>query len=103
MAKPSQVPAAPGTVRANATVLDDGDGPELCLGGVATSLPPQCGGPPVEGWDWSRVEHEDVSGVRWGSYQITGRFDGATFTVAEICAAVVPGHVRTDVDIVSGA
>jgi hypothetical protein len=36
-----------------ATVLQEGDGPpELCLGGVAESFPPQCGGPEIAGWDW---------------------------------------------------
>lgn len=70
------------------TVLDDGEGAELCLGGVMTSLPPQCGGPVLVGWDWS--EHagafEDVSGVRWGEFVVTGTYDAAseTFTPTEI-------------------
>lgn len=66
---------------ARATVLDDGDGPELCLGGQLDSLPPQCGGPPIEGWDWDAVEHEERAGVRWvEGAQVIGTFDGATFT-----------------------
>ncbi|MEO1059815.1 MAG: hypothetical protein AAFZ07_00250 [Actinomycetota bacterium] len=52
------------------TVLDDGDGPELCLF-VLASLPPQCGGPQAVDLDWDDVEGvEDLGGVRWGS----GRF-----------------------------
>jgi len=48
------------------TVLDDGDGPELCLGGVAESLPPQCGGPKVVGWDWADVEAQgSLAGTTW--------------------------------------
>ena len=70
------------------TVLDDGDGAELCLSGVATSLPPQCGGPRLVGWDWAdhAGDHEDVSGVRWGSFVVTGTWDGTALTPA----AVVP-------------
>lgn len=64
------------------TVLDDGDGPELCLGGVMTSLPPQCGGPPVAGWDWGRVEHEEAGATRWADVAVIGTWDGETFTLA---------------------
>ncbi|MBA2464456.1 MAG: hypothetical protein H0V42_05710 [Nocardioidaceae bacterium] len=67
------------------TVLDDGDGPELCLGGVADSLPPQCGGPKVAGWDWSTVEDKQSrSGTIWADgYVLTGTFDGDVFTLAK--------------------
>ena len=53
---PTTIPAAPGEVstRGIVTILDDGEGPELCLGAVAESWPPQCGGPPVLGWDWKQ-------------------------------------------------
>jgi len=48
------------------TVLDDGDGPELRLGGVAESLPPQCGGTKVLGWDWADIEdQESLAGTTW--------------------------------------
>lgn len=62
------------------TVLDDGSGAELCLGAVATSLPPQCGGPRLVGWDWSAHtgEHEGRSGVRWGIFVVTGHYDPTT-------------------------
>jgi hypothetical protein len=61
------------------TVLDDGNGAELCLGGVLESLPPQCGGPALVGWDWSDVEggYEEESGTRWGSFVVTGTYDSA--------------------------
>jgi hypothetical protein len=81
------VPAADGQVRARwATVLDDGDGPELCLGGVAESLPPQCGGPPIDGWDWTDHEgsYEQASGVRWGEFSLVGTFDGERFAVDSV-------------------
>ena len=83
--RPSAIPPADGPVRGVGTVLDDGTGPELCLGGVASSYPPQCDGVPVTAWDWSslggRFEHAD--GVRWGSFTVTGTFDGTTLTVTE--------------------
>ncbi len=64
------------------TVLQKGDGPAmLCLGGVRTSNPPQCEGPPIAGWQWSRVEGEQRSdGVTWGDYVVVGTFDGSAFT-----------------------
>ncbi|WP_182525916.1 hypothetical protein [Nocardioides dongkuii] len=71
------------------TVLDDGDGAELCLGGVAESLPPQCSGPGVVGWDWT--DHagafEDVRGTRWGDFVVTGSYDGETVTPTEVVPA----------------
>jgi hypothetical protein len=73
-----------GRFRAYATVLEKGNGgPQLCLGGVATSLPPQCGGPPVVGWQWAKIAHEEAAGVRWGSFVVVGHFDGKRFTLTE--------------------
>ena len=76
---PDSVPPADGEVRTASlvTVLDEGDGPRLCLGPVAQSLPPQCSGLPVTGWDWAtHPEHEEAAGVKWGSFVVTGTFDG---------------------------
>ncbi|MDA1360382.1 hypothetical protein O1R50_12160 [Glycomyces luteolus] len=58
------------------------DAAELC-GAVAESYPPQCGGLPVSGWDWDAVAHEEAEGVRWGSYVVTGTFDGKSFVLTE--------------------
>ncbi|RRR98168.1 hypothetical protein [Glycomyces terrestris] len=58
------------------------DSAELCAV-VAESYPPQCSGPPVAGWDWDAVEHEEAQGVRWGTYVVAGTFDGKAFTVTE--------------------
>lgn len=84
--RPTTTPAAPGEVLGFATVLDDGDGAELCLGGQADSYPPQCGGPPLVGWDWAEHEgdFEEASGVRWGEFAVTGTFDGTTITPSEV-------------------
>ncbi len=65
-------------------VLDKGDGPQLCLGAIAESYPPQCGGIPLDGWDWSaRDDFEDISGVKFAMYAVTGTFDGTRLTVTE--------------------
>jgi hypothetical protein len=58
------------------------DSAELCVV-VMESYPPQCEGLPVTGWEWDAVEHEEASGVRWGTYVVTGTFDGKAFTVTE--------------------
>lgn len=78
-------PAPPaGEVVAQGTVLEAEDGPQLCLGAIALSLPPQCSGIPLAGWSWDEVEgDESSSGVTWGSYAVTGTFDGETFTVTQ--------------------
>ena len=83
------VPDGPVTTRYAVTVLDDGTGAELCLGGVAESFPPQCGGPSLIGWDWSEHdgEFEDVSGVKWGDFAVTGTFDGRDLTPTEVVPA----------------
>lgn len=90
--RPTEVPAAPGQVRsANlATVMDTGSGTvELCLGPVAESYPPQCGGPAITNWVWSehRGMFEQQGDVRWGTFAVTGTWDGTSFTVDE----AVPG------------
>ena len=71
--------------RGSGVVLEDKDGtPELCLGGILDSLPPQCGGLPIEGWDWGSVRGEEsAAGVTWGSYEVTGFYDGDTFTLVD--------------------
>ncbi|MDE0801956.1 MAG: hypothetical protein OSA99_01410 [Acidimicrobiales bacterium] len=86
----SDTPAATATIpadtvyEATATVLESpGHGPQLCLGGVAESYPPQCGGPDIVGWDWSTVEAESAGGTTWGTYSVTGTWDGETFTLTD--------------------
>ena len=82
--RPAAIPAADGPVRTRTlvTVMDTGS-PELCLGAVAESYPPQCGGPALKGWDWAehRGTYQQSGGTRWGQYVVTGTFDGTTFTV----------------------
>jgi len=94
--EPGKQPAA-NRYGANATVLDDGDGPELCLGGVLDSLPPQCGGMPIVGWRWEDVDGEQTAGgVTWGEYHVIGSYDGATFTV-ESAGPTIPIEPEGDI------
>lgn len=84
-ASPTAMLPADGPVRARATVLDDGEGPMLCLGGIAMSLPPQCSGPDVVDWRWDdHPDHESVDGVRWGDYTMVGTWDGTSFTPTDV-------------------
>lgn len=88
---PTAVPAAKGPVTTNGlvTVLDDGDGPELCTF-VADSFPPQCSGTPMADWDWAaHPEHDDESGTKWGSFALTGTFDGTTLAVTDAIPAAL--------------
>jgi hypothetical protein len=75
----------PALVVGTGTVLEPRDGrPTLCLGGVMDSLPPQCSGLPLRGWDWKEVDDEErASGATWGAYRVTGRFDGTTLTLTK--------------------
>ncbi|GAA0974943.1 hypothetical protein GCM10009555_032080 [Acrocarpospora macrocephala] len=57
-------------------------GPRLCVA-IDFSLPPQCGGPDIAGWDWNGVEHSDRHGVRWGEYRVVGTWDGEKLTLTE--------------------
>lgn len=81
---PTPFPAAPVEVQAVGTVLEKDGAPELCLGAVAESYPPQCGGPEIIGWDWASVDGaETASGVTWGVYAVWGEWDGESFTVTQ--------------------
>jgi hypothetical protein len=82
------VPEGPVHTRNLATVMDTGS-PELCLGPIAESYPPQCGGPALIDWDWADHEgtYDEQGEVRWGTYALTGTWDGTSFTATE----AVPG------------
>jgi len=70
---------------AASTVLESPDhGPQLCLGVMADSYPPQCEGPDVIGWDWGAVEGEEsAAGTTWGRYTVVGTWDGEALTLTE--------------------
>ena len=79
------------TVQGTATVLQSPEhGPQLCWE-MEDSLPPQCTGPDVVGWDWEAVEGEQAAnGTTWGSFLVTGTWDGTRFTVTEPPAPAGP-------------
>jgi hypothetical protein len=92
------------TTRYPVMVIDDGDAAELCLGGVMESLPPQCSGPELVGWDWADHDghYEESGGVRWGEFKVTGTFDGTEVTVTDAVSAIEwSGQPATDVDFSS--
>jgi hypothetical protein len=72
-------------LQAEVTVLESPEhGPQLCLGGVEDSLPPQCGGPDVLGWSWEDVPWRDTAaGTTWADVHVVGTYDGTTFTLTE--------------------
>lgn len=89
---------ADGLLAATTTVLEStAHGPELCLGGIAESLPPQCGGVPVIGWSWAAVAGEQsVNGTTWGDFRVVGRYDGQAFTLTRAEPAGPREPDRTD-------
>lgn len=60
-----QLPYRAEKVELTTTIIDSGSGPELCLGAVDDSLPPQCSGPVANGLDMTGWA-EEGAGVRWG-------------------------------------
>ena len=63
-------------------VIQDPSGPPVaCMGGVAESLPPQCGGIALIGFNWSNVTFNEANGVRFsgGDVYLEGSFEGDAF------------------------
>jgi hypothetical protein len=90
---PSGVPAADGLVRSThgVVVSDDGSGPRLCFGAISFGGPPTCADATVSGWDWSTVgEVSEDAGRRWGTYTLTGTFDGEVFDATEVAGPGEP-------------
>lgn len=84
---PSEPVAGSSSQRYTATgmVLESSEhGPQLCLGGVEESYPPQCGGPDVIGWSWDAVDGEEsAGGTTWAEYTVVGTWDGEALTLTE--------------------
>ncbi len=78
-------PAGEQLYEATGLVLDTPDGdPELCVGVVMESLPPQCEGIPIARWDWTQVDGEDkAGGTTWGTFNLVGNYERDVFTVHE--------------------
>jgi hypothetical protein len=91
---PADLPASSGAVRTRtlATVLDTGKGaPELCLGPIAESFPPQCSGPELVGWNWKTMNdvYEQQGSTTWGQFAVTGTWDGERLTVTDAVPAAL--------------
>ena len=83
----------------SATVLESPQhGPQLCLGGVAESYPPQCSGPDVVGWRWDEVDGEEAAGgTTWGDFSVVGTWDGDQLTLTQPPGPPTPvDHVEVD-------
>ncbi len=78
--------AAAGVVVGQGTVLQkDGEDAQFCVGAIAESYPPQCSGPVLLGWEWpDDGMSESASGVTWGTYAVSGTWDGAAFTKGDM-------------------
>jgi hypothetical protein len=77
--------SGPQRYQVDTTVLEDAThGPQACLGGELTSLPPQCGGPDVVGLDWADVQwKEHRYATTWAGVHLVGTYDGDRFTLTE--------------------
>lgn len=77
--------SAPGELMGQGMVLQEALGePEFCLGLIAASDPPMCGGPVIHGWNWDSVSGSETAGkVTWGTYLLHGTWDGKVFTLGQ--------------------
>jgi hypothetical protein len=80
-----------------------GEPPKLAFG-LMESAPPQGGDVPLLGFDWGMVAGEQtMNGVTWSEVQwdLTGTFDGTTFTVASVVrhVDVAPPTLTTAVPV----
>lgn len=105
-ARPTASPAADGPVRSTGliTVMDTGDGPEACFGAVAESYPPQCGGPAITGWDWTKgvIPHgvfERQGATRWGMFAVEGTWDGEVFGATSAIPAALYDPMMTEPEV----
>jgi hypothetical protein len=70
-------------------IEEAGHGPELCMGVIFASDPPQCEGLRIEHWDWAEVEGEESRGsTAWGDFHVIGRYADGGFTATEVGPAV---------------
>ena len=89
------LPGAGTVLTGQATIIDMGEGPKLAVT-LRTSLPPQGGDIPLAGFDWSMVDDEQtVNRTTWTDswQQITGTWDGTTFTITPAAGAGVDQRV----------
>ncbi|MFM7685142.1 MAG: hypothetical protein ACKPDI_04345 [Actinomycetota bacterium] len=87
-------PVQPDTVLIGAaSVIDSGNGPMLA-NVLLSSLPPQGGDIPLDGFDWSMIDDEQtLNGVTWTEtwYIFIGTWDGTTFHLTAMPTPIEPG------------
>lgn len=90
----------PTAYQGNVFVLDEPDRePTACFGAIADSLPPQCRGIPILGWDWSAVEGEETaSNTTWGSFHVVATYDRQMLNVLEAGPPTTQRSHRDPVD-----
>ncbi len=82
-ASTTSLPPEPGLYRGTVTVIDEGDNPVVCTV-VLDSLPPQCGGLPLEGLDWSDVPWaETAQGVTWADMSLAATLEDGRLRIVE--------------------
>ncbi|NIZ89988.1 hypothetical protein [Kineococcus rubinsiae] len=85
----------PGPFEVSGFVLeDDSHGPQLCLGAIAMSSPPQCGGPDLLGWDFASLpagSYDEAAGARFGPFVVTGVLEGGA---VRLTAPARPGRLE---------
>lgn len=81
----SDAPMADVSVIGTGTVLQKGDAaPQLCLGAVMESYPPQCSGVELTGWEWTADDgSETASSVTWGTFAVWGSYNGERLAVTD--------------------
>lgn len=100
---PPEPAPLPADVSRIGLVIEDDEGPRMCLGPIADSYPPQCSGPPVLGWDWNVIAGETTAvGTSWGEYFVEGVWDGEVFTVVRPSEPVVLSAPTGAVDPYTG-
>jgi len=66
--------------RATATVLESPNTGRSCASaGSWRRTPPHCSGLDLVGWTWNGLVHESARGTRWGTYVLTGTYEGTRF------------------------
>jgi hypothetical protein len=88
-------PASAGTGRlryqVDTTVIQEPGKPAKLCGIVATSRPPQCGGPTITNWRWGAVRGSTtMNGVTWGTYHLVGAYTDHRFTLTQPATVAHP-------------
>ena len=72
-------------------------GPQLCLGGVKTSLPVQCGGPDIPNWDWKRTPPTTaINESKDGMFVVHGVYVDGDFTLTRPPKPWKEGDAQTE-------